>query len=238
MFDWKDVKNAKLGGPFERRALKNCCKAVYGGVSWPDKRPGFAVVVAMNHAFAPEIYEICLLEEFESFDMRELIRQCGLLHSKYEPYRWFGDTRNDSAEEFMFEMRDDSGFRLSETDLTEKEPFYDYVLGKLKELRDEEHRRLFLKNSKVRNYMAEIEQGQVAELKRGDFPPLEALIYAAVEGLRMVENLSAGPYPTVTGEVESYGSSDRDLGYSGAIDTWDPEKDEDYGDEEAWYHTV
>jgi len=229
MIDWNDVKSAELGEPFENMALKNCCKAVYGGVAWPGQRPGFAVVVVMSRKKFPEGHHICLLDEYESFDMRELIRHCGMLDSKYEPYRWFGDTRNDSAEEFMFEMRADSGFRLSETDLIEKEPFYDYVLGKLKELCDEKHRRLFLKDSKVRNYMAEIEQGQVAELKRGDFPPLEALIYAAVEGLRMVDYLSAGPYPTVTGEVvESYGSSDGDLGYSGAIDTWDPMANDDY----------
>jgi len=45
----------------------------------------------------------------------------------------------------------------------------------------------------------------------------------------MVDYLSAGPYPTVTGEVvESYGSSDGDLGYSGAIDTWDPMANDDY----------
>ena len=35
----------------------------------------------------------------------------------------------------MYEMRYDSDFRLSETDLIEKEPFYLYMLDKLKELR-------------------------------------------------------------------------------------------------------
>ena len=92
MIDWNDVKKAELGEPFENIALKNCCKAIYGGVSWPGRRPGFAVVVAMSRKKFPEGHHICLLDEYESFDMRELIRHCGMLDSKYEPYRWFGDT--------------------------------------------------------------------------------------------------------------------------------------------------
>ena len=233
-----NIETAPLGHEFTQAELKRKGRAICGGVAWPGKlRPGFVVVLAIVYSDERKLWEIYLLEEYESFNTRELIRQCGLLHSKYEPYRWFGDTTNDSAEEFMFEMRDESGFSTSETDLTEMEPFYPYALGKLKELCDEEHRRLFLKNSKVLNYMAEIEQGQVVELKRGDFPALEALIYAVVEGLRTAESLSAGPYPATTGDVESYGSPDRDLGYSGAIDTWDPNADDEF-DEDSWSTTV
>ena len=225
-----DIKTAPLGYEFAKAELKNQSRTVCGGVAWPGKRPGFVVVLAIVYSDERKLWEIYLLDEFESPYMRELIRQCGLLHSKYEPYRWYGDTTNDSAGEFMYEMRYDSDFRLYETDVIEMEPFFRHVLEKLQELRDSEHRRLFLKDSKVRNYMAEIEQDEVATLKRGEYPALEALVYAAVEGLRTAESLSAGPYPATTGDVESYGDSDRDLGYSGAIDPWDPNADDDYGE--------
>ena len=234
MVEWSDVKKTPLGQTFDTKALKECCKAVYGGVSWPGKRPGFVVVLAVVHSDEPEGWEIHLLDEYESFDMQKLVRQCGLMHSKYEPHMWVGDTTNDSAEEFMYEMRDDSDFYLSETDLTEMEPFYPYVLGKLKELLNPEHRRLFLKNSQLLNYMGEIEPGEVSGLERGDFPALEALIYAAVESLRMVEYESTGPFPTHTGDdpIPDEGEFDHLL-RSGAIDT-DPYDDE----EEDWYYTV
>jgi hypothetical protein len=230
-----DIKTTQLGHEFTQAQLRNQSRAVYGGVAWPGKRSGFVVVLAIVYSDERKLWEIYLLDEFESPYMRELIRQCGLLHSKYEPYSWVGDTKNSSAEERMYEMKDDSGFSLNETDVIEKVPFYQYVVDELKDLRDEEHRRLFLKNSKVLNYMAEIEQGQVAELKRGEYPPLEALVYAAVEGLRTAESLSAGPYPATTGEVVSSDSSDRDLGYSGAIDTWNPNANDDY---EEWAETT
>ena len=232
-----DIKIAPLGYEFTHAELRNQSRAIYGGVAWLGKRPGFVVVLAIVRSQDQKDWEIYLLDEFESFDMQELIRHCGLLDTKYEPDRWVGDTTNDSAEEFMYEMRDDSGFYLSETDLMEMEPFYPYALGKLKELLNPQHRRLYLKSSKVLNYLGEIESNEGAELERGDYPVLEALTYATVESLRMMKCLSAGPYPRVTGEIVSYGSSDRDLGYSGAIDTWDPMADDDF-DEESWYHTV
>jgi hypothetical protein len=232
-----DIKTAPLGRKFTPIELKNQCKAVYGAVAWPGKQPGFVVVLAIVYSQEQDNWQIYLLDEFESFDMQELIRQCVVLNSKYEPCMWVGDTTNDSAEEFMCEMT--LGFYLSETDLVEMEPFYPYVLGKLKEFLNREHRRLFLKDSKVLNYMAEIERDEEAELKRGDFPALEAVIYATVESLRMVDSQSIA-IPTRTGEsVPAHNKgrfqTDRDLARMGVIDR---QGEDDDMDEEAWYHTV
>lgn len=225
-----DIKTAPLGHEFTQAELRNQSRAVYGGVAWPGKRPGFVVVLAIVRSQEPPSWEIYLLDEFESFNMRELIQYCGLMHSKYEPYMWVGDTTNDSAEEFMYEMRDDSDFYLSETDLTEMEPFYPYILGKLKELLNPKHRRLYLKNSKLLNYLGEIEPGEDAELERGDFPALEALIYPVVESLRMMEYESAAPFPTHTGDdpYPDEGEFDHLLRLE-ATDPW-PDYDDDNED--------
>ena len=235
MLTWNDIREAKLGEEFESHDLDRCCRVVYGGVAWSGKRPGFAVVLAMSKRKDPETgsHEICLLDEFESHDMRRLIRQCGLLNSKYEPKRWPSDTTNDSAEELMAEMRGDVGFDISETDLTEMKPIYPYILTNLKELLDQKNRCLFLKNSKILNYMNDIEGGDVSGLVLGDYPAIEALAYAVIEMTRFVK--SAGRLPSHTGGRgydEWRPKTIDDLAYIGAVDDLDPD-DED----EDWYHT-
>ena len=49
-------------------------------------------------------HDVYLLDEFESFDMRQLVRQCGVLDFKYAPDRWVGDYHNDAASLFIDEM--------------------------------------------------------------------------------------------------------------------------------------
>jgi len=48
----------------------------FGGVSWPDKNQGFAIIGGMEQNWYRGCSGIYLLDEYESFDMRELIRQC------------------------------------------------------------------------------------------------------------------------------------------------------------------
>ncbi len=237
MLTWDELKKAKLGHRFAVHELESCCRAIYGSVAWPGKKPGFAVVLAMSRSKKnnSDSHEICLLDEYESSDMQKLIRQCGVLNRKYEPEMWVGDTTNDSAEEFMYEMRDDFDFYLSETDLSEMNPLYPYILGKLKALRDREHRRLFLQDdSKLLNYMGEIEPGEIDELERGDFPAIEALGYAVIEMQRVAE--PAGLLPSHTGDDPTYpdeGEFDHLL-RPGATDPGG-EYDED---EDEWYQTA
>ena len=107
MAKFQDLKTAKLGQTFGCREMKNCCKAIYGGVSWPGKRPGFAVVVAMDIRQHFDSHDICLLDEFESFRTRDLVRQCGALDLKYGPKRWIGDWKNDAADHFISEMNNE-----------------------------------------------------------------------------------------------------------------------------------
>lgn len=75
--EWDEVKTAPLGQTFDIRALKECCKAVRGAVSWSGKNPGFVVIVAMNSFkhFGIERREIVLLDEVETRDIWELIRR-------------------------------------------------------------------------------------------------------------------------------------------------------------------
>lgn len=132
--------------------LANQCKAIYAGVAWPGKQPGFAVVVAMTPEEHFDGHDTYLLAEYESFDMRELVRQCGVLDAQYEPMTWYGDEFNENAERPL---------DLAPTDSMGVQPLYPYLLGTLKKLlRDH---RLFLKGSRIAGYLSQIEPGEIAE---------------------------------------------------------------------------
>jgi hypothetical protein len=194
MNKWDALKQTDLGEELaieDMKDLKRESRAIYGGVSWPAKRPGFAVVLAMHPEKRFDNYEVCLLDEFESFDMRELVRQCGVLDFKYRPKMWIGDNKNGAADIFIRQMNDERQrsddrrkrrqFSVSRTPTLETEPLYGYILPELKDLLKEQRRQLFLRNSKILDYLSTIEQGEVAALEPGDYPAIEALAFAVLE---------------------------------------------------------
>ena len=185
---FEDLKKAKLGLTFEKHDLANsyCCKGVYGAVAFPGKRPGYAVVVAMDPAERFGSHDVCLLAEFESFRMRDLVRQCGALDFKYSPKSWIGDWKNDAGSRFIQEMNFEQEkqrrqFSLTSTPMLEMEHLYQYALDELKRLLDKDRRQLFLKTSKILNYLSEIEESETAALELGDYPAIEAIAFAVIE---------------------------------------------------------
>lgn len=186
------IRTAELGHTFTRLELKNECRAICGGVAWPGKHPGFAVVLGMGDDRHFDGYDVYLLDEFESIDTRELVRQCGVLDLKYEPDTWIGDNRNDAADNFIWEMNserdnpDDSqidlrSFSVCPTQILEMAYPYQYILPELKRMLDKEHRQLFLKDSKTVDSLAAIEPQELSALELGEFPAVEALAFAALE---------------------------------------------------------
>jgi len=188
---FEDVKKAALGHNFSKMEMMSSCKAVFGGVAWPGKRPGFAVVVAMDSKRHFDSYDISLLDEFESVHTRELVRQCGVLDFKYSPERWIGDYKNDAADHFIREMNTDrkkqrekqgQKFVLNPTLILDMEHLYSYILDELKRLLDKERRQLILKSdSKILNYLSAIEPNNIYKLEFGDYPAIEALAFAVIE---------------------------------------------------------
>jgi len=183
---FEDLKKAKLGQTFCKMELMNSCKAVYSGVSWPGKRPGFAVVVAMDNKRHFDNYDICLLDEFESSSTRDLVRQCGALDFKYAPKMWIGDWKNDAADHFIQEMnserkKQEREFCLAPTQMLDMVCLYQYILDEIKRLLDKERRQLFLKDSKILNYLSEIEENETANFELGDIPAIESIAFAVIE---------------------------------------------------------
>ncbi|MHC4297022.1 MAG: hypothetical protein ACYS7Y_06955 [Planctomycetota bacterium] len=186
-----DFRVTELGQTLPQSTLQFQCKSVFGGVAFPDKRPGFAVVVAMANEKRGDNRDFALLDEFESMSMREIVRQCGVLDMKYTPAMWIGDDKNDGADRFIDEMNEDlksadgykehRHFSLTSTSLLDMEQPYPYFLDTFKELLNTERRQLFLKGSRVVSYLAEVETGDVAELTWGTYPAIEALAFAVIE---------------------------------------------------------
>ena len=72
--NWQQVKDRPLGYPWQTAELCHCFEAVRGGVAFPGKNPGFAVVAGLRRLRGDNIHEVCLLDEVESDDMGALLR--------------------------------------------------------------------------------------------------------------------------------------------------------------------
>ena len=198
-----ELKTTELGYTHEVRwEMNKCSKAIYGGVSWPGKRPGFAVIVAMDKHRRFESYDVCLLAEYESSSVRELVRQAGgVLDYEYEPKRWIGDWKNDAADKFIREMnlersKQETKFSPTLTPMLEMENLYPFMLDELKRLLDEKRRQLFLKDSKILLNLSEIEAEDITDLKLGDYPAIEALCFAVFSMKDSVRHLQTNrPMP-------------------------------------------
>ena len=187
-----DIKTAALGHTYSVEELADNFQMIYGGVAWPTERPGCAVVLGMGREKRFKNYPIYLLEEFESMDLRKLVWECGAFHFQYRPSQWIGSQPNESAHRFIQEMNEEFETRLeqsnedgqdfypSSTPITEKDSPYPYMLGSLKRLLDESRRMLFLKDSRVLDYLGGIEPTEVATLELGSYPGIEALAGAVL----------------------------------------------------------
>ena len=125
-------------------------------------------------------------------DMWELIKQCGVLDFKYQPEMWIGDRKNDAADHFIGELdislrrpeksnQEQQHFSVYSTPILDMQNPYQRIMSEIKKLVDEERRQLFLKDSKTKNYLGEIEPSEVVELQLGDYPAIEALAFAVIE---------------------------------------------------------
>ena len=176
----ENIKTLKIGYPFSREQLSKECHLIYGGISVPTKQLGFAVVLGVDKKRRSDIY---LLDETESSDMRELIYQSGALDFKYLPSYWIGDYRNDAAAQFIRDFNNQSErrrkFSLTWTPLLTMEHLYSYIIPRIKEFL--KRKQLFLKDSKVENYLRAIAENEISQLELGDYPAIEALAFAVME---------------------------------------------------------
>ena len=192
-----DYRTTEIGEVLDYSELRLRTITLWGGVAWPSKRPGFAVVVAMEKKAHLNSHDIFLLDEYESFDTRLLVRQIGALDAKYGILRdrvyypdtinkWIGDNMNAAADRFIAEMNAQNKktrcrMTLSPTMMTEMNNVYSYLLPQIKDLLNVKRRRLFIKGSKIIDYLSEVEEIEIADFKIGEYPAIEALGFTIIE---------------------------------------------------------
>ncbi|MHC4117017.1 MAG: hypothetical protein ACYSWO_05885 [Planctomycetota bacterium] len=184
--EWSDVKDAQLGETFHCKALEECCTGVYGGISWPGKYPGYAVVVATKtvKTLGGDRTEVCLLDEVESRDTWQLIERCGGLDLEYNPSAWFGDDENPTANDFMRSNSNRHKWYVVRSDILALDKLYQRILQNIRHMLREDRKALFLKGGRVVDYLSQVEADKECELELGEFPAIEALGFAVLEGKR------------------------------------------------------
>jgi len=206
-----DIRTSKLGQHIEYVDMIDATQAVWGGIAWPcEDRAGYIVVVGACKERHPGGYELCVLDDFESFDVRELVRQCVAMNLKYwvswrridqsgDPEgRWLADETHDAARDFLAEanaefrresrlhrsLNKPREIRLRHTALLEKEHLYDFLLPQIKLWLQPDRMLLYLKDSKVALHLQgfdAIDASDISGLKIGYCPAIEALGYVTVE---------------------------------------------------------
>lgn len=205
------LRTSPVGTDFAYVDLISQTSAVWGGIAWPgDDREGCAIVVAAGTFQHREGYELYVLDEFKSFDVREIVRQCVSMDDRYwvswkrpdqsyEPSgRWIGDETHDAAGEFLREANDEfrsaarlsrgltppRRLRLTHTALLEKKQVYHYILPRLKSWLQKDRQILYLKDSQLGLHLGafdSIDQSDTAGLKLGHDPAIEALGFVTCE---------------------------------------------------------
>lgn len=206
-----NIRTTKLGRNIEYVDMIDATQAVWGGIAWPcEDRAGYLVVVGACKERFPGGYELCVLDDFESFDVRELVRQCVAMDLKYwiswrridqsgDPEgKWLADETHDAARDFLSEanaefrresrlhqsLNKPREIRLRHTALLEKEHLYDYFLPRIKLWLQPDRMLLYLKDSKVALHLQDfdaIDASDISGLKIGYCPAIEALGYVTVE---------------------------------------------------------
>lgn len=192
--NWQQVKDRPLGYPWQTAELCHCFEAVRGGVAFPGKNPGFAVVAGLRRLRGDNIHEVCLLDEVESDDMGALLRQCAGLGYKYQMdlarqcFEWIGDAKNTAASEICCEIADESQRRgpgepvIVSSPITDMGPgAYGYMVSAIKQYATAEHKELFLNESKAELYLQQVKPSDIVDLHFGAFPAIEAVAFVLMD---------------------------------------------------------
>jgi hypothetical protein len=166
-----------LGQTWTQDNLKAAFQVVWGGLAYPGKRPGFALVAGLRRQNESEVH---VLDEYESTDLGDLLRRCRSLGEKYRvnyglpEFLWWGDNQLTSALPLMREI----GFDYPRhSPILDMEQPYSYMMAKLHEYLNRVNKQLVLRGSKVAVTLTDIKPEDVSYLEFGAYPDVEALAF-------------------------------------------------------------
>ena len=155
------VKDRPIGEELNDRERDNLYKTIIGGVSWPAKHSGYAVMLGMARERVNTPWCAFVVDQYESEDIHDLVHQCCVLDKRWKPDRWLGDPDNDAAFEIMcaanrkYAVSDSRwrGFKLCPPLVLESKRPYEYMMTQVKYMMSKTRTRLFLKDARVGSYM-------------------------------------------------------------------------------------
>jgi hypothetical protein len=179
-----------LDHPWTAETLRESFAVVQGGVAYPGRRPGHAIIAGLCPPKTRDDLEIHVLAETESPDLGELLRACRGLAKQYrmagtlrnEPFLWTGDGKHVGAQQIIWRLNEETeGERdqltVQTTTLIDGPSPYLSMLATLSEYTEPDHKRLYLHNSKAAFAMNDIPPDEVADARLGDYPAIEALAF-------------------------------------------------------------
>lgn len=184
------LKDRPLNEVLDERQRKRLYTVIVGGVSWPSKQDGYAILLAMGRETTFSPWCAYAIEEYETSDIYKLIRHCCQLQLKWEPDRWVADIENDAAFEIVartnMEFERDKGdawegFPASPPIILDHKRPYEFISPTIRKNLQEDRKRLYLKNAKAEYMMTLLETREISNYKWGDFPHLEALCFALMD---------------------------------------------------------
>lgn len=197
----EELRDLPFDHAWTPETLQDTFAAVMGGVAYPGRRPGFAVVAGLCHPKAEGDCEIHVLAETESLDLGELLRACHALGAKWrlpdtrlpatrrpESFRWIGNGKHVGAQEIIWRLNREPGNEYNRLDveyttiLDDPTPYLT-MFSLLSDLTHPDRKRLYLHGSKAAHAMNEVPRDEVAETKLGEYPSIEAMAFVVV-GLR------------------------------------------------------
>ena len=157
-------------------------RTIFGALAVPGEGKGFIVVVGKEKDGAERLIQ---LDEVETNDIRELVRQAAAMDLFYHPNAWIGDYDNPVMKDFIREANADNEipgdrkFVLRRTRLLDKKDnLYSYILPIIKNMVCRGN--LILKGM-VKAYINLPQENDIPDMKLGDYPSIEALAFACIE---------------------------------------------------------
>lgn len=202
-----NITTTSIGQSISYADLSEVTEAVWGGIAWPcGEKAGFVIVLAAGKTKYRDGWELSVLEEFESFDVRELVRQVVAMDLKYwlsQPRtdlsgsprgRWIADETHEAGKRFLAEAveqtrRSDRGkvhhvVELTRTMLIEMDHLYDYILPKIAAWIKDDRKLLYLKEGLAWQHLSYYDKPDASDfsgMSIGECPAGEALGYCAIE---------------------------------------------------------
>jgi hypothetical protein len=191
MMTWDGLRDQPVAMRLDEADKKQFAD-IAGGVSYPGKRPGFAIIAGLRTVDRGEHCEVYVLDEFESADLRKLLHWCHATGPRYNiapdpdrSFRWAGNSQHATAgriageinDENLGQSRRDSLSICGSSLLDSGTAFYAYVPSILGERRNQSHPSLFTRGSTVENHLISIQSDHPVDRRLGDYPAVEALAF-------------------------------------------------------------